>query len=108
MIFLRREWCAGRFSASSAVSINCRSRRYRPLSTSKAKLDAQDYKTGGDLQRHQKSGSSANRVEGFWPFLDLREHAGKDLKAQVLLIAQTIGTALKDTDFVVEALDEAE
>jgi len=29
-------------------------------------------------------------------------------KAQVLFIAQTIGTALKDSDFVVEALDEAE
>jgi hypothetical protein len=27
-------------------------------------------------------------------FFDLREHAGKDLKAQVLLIAQAIGTAL--------------
>jgi hypothetical protein len=47
-------------------------------------------------------------VEAFWGFLDLREHAGKDLKAQVLLIAQAIGTALKDADFVVETLDEAE
>jgi len=55
-----------------------------------------------------KHGSSANRVEGFGPFLDLGKHAGKDLKAQVLLIAQTIGTALKDADFVVETLDEAE
>ena len=53
-------------------------------------------------------GSSANRVEGFAGFLDLRKHAGKDLEAQVLLIAQTIGTALKDADFVVETLDEAE
>src|SRR5713101_3375578 len=44
----------------------------------------------------------------FWGFLDLRKHAGKDLEAQVFLIAQTIGTALKDADFVVETLDEAE
>ena len=47
-------------------------------------------------------------MEAFWGFLDLRKHAGKDLEAQVLLIAQTIGTALKDADFVVETLDEAE
>jgi hypothetical protein len=47
-------------------------------------------------------------VEGFGVFLDLRKHAGKDLEAQVLLIAQTIGTALKDADFVVETLDETE
>jgi hypothetical protein len=47
-------------------------------------------------------------VEAFWGFLDLREHAGKDLKAQVLLIAQAIGTALKDADFVVKPLDKAE
>src|SRR5262249_36309358 len=44
----------------------------------------------------------------FLGFLDCREHAGKDLKGQVLLIAQAIGTALKDADFVVETLDEAE
>ena len=47
-------------------------------------------------------------MDAFWGFLDLRKHAGKDLKAQVLLIAQTVGTALKDADFVVETLDEAE
>ncbi len=44
----------------------------------------------------------------FAVFSDLREHAGKDLKAQVLLIAHAIGAALKDADFVVETLDEAE
>jgi hypothetical protein len=46
--------------------------------------------------------------EAFWGFLDLRKHAGKDLKAQVLLIAQAIGMALKDADFVVGTFDEAE
>src|SRR5271167_2112610 len=44
----------------------------------------------------------------FAVFSDLREHAGKDLKAQVLLITQAVGAALKDADFVVETLDEAE
>jgi hypothetical protein len=47
-------------------------------------------------------------VDAFWGFLDLRKHAGKDLEAQLFLIAQTIVTALKDADFVVETLDEAE
>ncbi len=41
-------------------------------------------------------------------FLDLGEHRGKDLKAQILFIAQTIGTALKDANLVVETLDKAE
>jgi hypothetical protein len=44
----------------------------------------------------------------FLGVLDLWKHAGEDLKAQVLLIAQTIGTALQDADFVVETLDETE
>ena len=44
----------------------------------------------------------------FLGFLELPKHAGKDLEAQVFLIAQTIGTALKDADFAVETLDEAE
>jgi hypothetical protein len=35
-------------------------------------------------------------VEAFWGFSDLLKHTGKDLKAQVLLIAQTISTALKE------------
>ena len=47
-------------------------------------------------------------MDEFWGFLELREHAGQDLEAQVFLIAQTIGTALKDADFVVETFDEAE
>src|SRR5882762_10516427 len=40
--------------------------------------------------------------------LELRQHAGEDLQAQVLLIAQAVGSALKDADLVVEAFDEAE
>jgi hypothetical protein len=31
-----------------------------------------------------------------------------DLQAQVLLIAQAVGSALKDADLVIEALDEAD
>jgi len=46
-------------------------------------------------------------VEGFGGFLDLRKHAGKNLKARILFIAQTVGTALKDANLVVETLDEA-
>jgi hypothetical protein len=38
----------------------------------------------------------------------LRQHAGKNLQSKVLFVAQSVGTALKDTDLVVETLDEAE
>ena len=37
-----------------------------------------------------------------------REHAGKDLQAQVLLVTQTVSSFLEDTDLVVQAFDEAE
>ena len=36
------------------------------------------------------------------------QHAGEDLEAEVLLIAETVGSTLDDTDLVVESLDEAE
>jgi hypothetical protein len=36
------------------------------------------------------------------------EHAGEDLEAEVLFVAQAVGTTLDDTDLVVESLDEAE
>ena len=39
---------------------------------------------------------------------DRRKHTGKNLQAQVLFVTQTVGAALKDPNFVVEAFDEAE
>ncbi len=39
---------------------------------------------------------------------DRRKHTGKNLEAQVLFVAQTVGASLKDPDFVVEAFDETE
>jgi len=40
--------------------------------------------------------------------LDLREPAGEDLQAQILFVAQSIGTALKDPDLIVQAFNEPE
>src|SRR5450759_3034118 len=39
---------------------------------------------------------------------DRRQHAGKDLEAQVLLVAEAVRTALDDAHLVVEPLDKAE
>jgi len=38
----------------------------------------------------------------------LRQHAGEDSQPEALLVLQAVGPALKDSDLVVEALDEAE
>ena len=35
-------------------------------------------------------------------------HAGQDLQVEALLVVQTVGSSLDDTDFVVQSLDEAE
>src|SRR4030095_11191889 len=40
--------------------------------------------------------------------LDLREHAGEDLQAQILFVAQSIGATLKDPDLIVQAFDKPE
>ena len=39
---------------------------------------------------------------------DLRQHASQDLKAKVLLVVQTIGSSLDDTNLIVEALDKTQ
>jgi len=39
---------------------------------------------------------------------ECRQHAGKDLEAQVFLVAEPVGAALEDADLVVQPLDEAE
>ena len=49
-------------------------------------------------------GARYRRATGSMP----RQHAGEDLEAQILLVAQAIGAPLEDTDLVVEAFDEAE
>jgi len=36
------------------------------------------------------------------------QHAGEDLEPEVFFIAEPVGAALKDTDFVVQPLDEPE
>jgi hypothetical protein len=38
----------------------------------------------------------------------LRQHAGQDLQAKVFLVATSVGATLKDTDLIVQSLDEAE
>ena len=38
----------------------------------------------------------------------LRQHAGQDLQAKVLLVAQPVRSALDDTDLVVQPFDETE
>src|SRR5882724_4532231 len=40
--------------------------------------------------------------------LEGRKHAGEDLEPQVFLVAQSVGAALDDPDFVVEAFDKPE
>src|SRR6267143_4118684 len=40
--------------------------------------------------------------------LELREHAGEDLEAEVVLVAEPVRAALEDADLVVQPLDEAE
>src|SRR5229473_1759380 len=40
--------------------------------------------------------------------LDLRQHAGEDLEAEVLFVAEPVRAALEDADLVVQSLDEAE
>src|SRR5262245_40553365 len=42
------------------------------------------------------------------PRSNRRQHAGEDLEAEVLLIAEPIGATLEDPDLVVQPLDEAE
>jgi len=37
-----------------------------------------------------------------------RQHTGEYLQAQIFFVAQPVGTALKDSDLVVQALDETE
>src|SRR3989442_14950339 len=39
---------------------------------------------------------------------DRRQHAGKDLEPEVLLVAEPVRAALEDADLVVQPLDEAE
>jgi hypothetical protein len=39
---------------------------------------------------------------------DLRKHTAEDFESQVFLISQPVGSALEDTDLIVEVLDEAE
>src|SRR6266852_2715645 len=39
---------------------------------------------------------------------DLRQHAGEDLEAEVLFVAEAVRATLEDPDLVVQALDEAE
>jgi hypothetical protein len=38
----------------------------------------------------------------------LRQHARENLQSKVFFVAQSVGAALKHTDFVVQSLDEAE
>ena len=42
------------------------------------------------------------------PWSECRQHAGEDLQAEVVLVAETVGPPLDHTDFVVEPFDEAE
>src|SRR5229473_1478779 len=39
---------------------------------------------------------------------DRRQHAGEDLEAEVLFVAEPVRATLQDADLVVQALDEAE
>src|SRR5271157_5815875 len=36
------------------------------------------------------------------------QHAGENLEAEIFFVAQAVGSALEDADFIVEAFDEAE
>src|SRR2546428_13277261 len=40
--------------------------------------------------------------------LDLRQHTGEDLEAEILFVAEPVRAALEDADLVVQPLDEAE
>ena len=39
--------------------------------------------------------------------LQRRQHAGENLEVKIFFVAQAVGASLKNTDFVVEAFDEA-
>ena len=36
------------------------------------------------------------------------QHAGENLEAEIFVVAQAVGSALEDADFIVEAFDKAE
>src|SRR5712692_7331981 len=42
------------------------------------------------------------------PRSELRQHAGEDLEAEVLFVAEAVRATLEDPDLVVQSLDEAE